>query len=58
MLKKLAETLRILIDKEREAFGILPPQGTGDAQTPLAEAMAAFIGGLHQAGSRLPMARR
>lgn len=32
-LKRMAETLRILIDKEREAFGILPPQGTGDAQT-------------------------
>lgn len=48
-MKDLADTLRILIDKEREAFSIgldkdVPPSDP-------AETVAAFIGQLHQSGA-------
>ena len=55
--KKLTDVLEKVVKLEREAFGILPAAGGAD-QTPLGEAIAAFVGGLHQAGAKLPIARK
>jgi hypothetical protein len=56
--KKLTDVLEKVVKLEREAFGILPPAGNPEAAAPLAEALQAFVGSLHQAGSRLPIAKR
>ena len=55
VLKRLAETLRILIDKEREAYGILPPTPGDQQPGSAADAVRSFFAALH--GARLPITR-
>jgi hypothetical protein len=57
-LKKLAETLRILIDKEREAFGVGDGKDGGESGQGAVEAVRAlFLNQLHAGAGRLTVVR-
>lgn len=49
-VKELSETLKVLIGLEREAYGLSSGDGDSAAQ-PLADALAGFVGKIHQAGA-------
>lgn len=49
-VKELADTLKVLVALEREAYGLAVETDEGKVQ-PLAEALAGFIGELHQSGA-------
>ncbi len=55
-MKDLADTLRVLIALEREAFGLDAEGGGGGDKTP-ADLLREFLGSLHGNAGRLPIAK-
>ena len=49
-VKELADTLKVLVGLEREAYGIGSGDGEGKEQ-PFAEALAGFVGRIHESGA-------